>query len=294
MMYDYKNKQKNLEQFLKLMFDKTLSMFEYTNLPDTIPAIELEKILLTNGYGIFTTKYQNTPYVFTGSLSGEEKDVYQRPTQALIATPMYTNNNLKINTDCVIIKNDDMELGFKYLFEKYGTLMNEIDVTMFMINFNKRIQTLISASDDNTIESANLYLDNIIKGELGVIASDEFLEDLKTNSINVQSSNTTDLVELQQYLKASLYNEIGLNSNYNMKRERLTAGEVDMNTDNLRPLIDNMLKNRQQALEKINDLFGFNISVDFSSIWKIKKDEISDDEVSDDEVSDDEESKKVD
>ena len=52
-----------------------------------------------------------------------------------------------------------------------------------------------------------------------------------------------------------------------MKRERLTANEVEANTDNLYPLVDDMLKCRRLALEKINEMFGLNIEVQFNSSW---------------------------
>ena len=45
MPYDYKDKQKNVRQLNEYMLAKTLSMFEYENLPTTIPARELEKLL---------------------------------------------------------------------------------------------------------------------------------------------------------------------------------------------------------------------------------------------------------
>ena len=52
-----------------------------------------------------------------------------------------------------------------------------------------------------------------------------------------------------------------------MKRERLTANEVEANTDNLYPLVDDMLKCRRLALAKINEMFGLNIEVQFNSSW---------------------------
>src|SRR5699024_4715632 len=64
-----------------------------------------------------------------------------------------------------------------------------------------------------------------------------------------------------------LYNEIGLNANYNMKRERLNTSEVEMNSEALYPLVDNMLYNRRLAVEEINEKFGTNISVEFNSSW---------------------------
>ena len=77
----------------------------------------------------------------------------------------------------------------------------------------------------------------------------------------------TELFEFEQYLKASLFNEIGLSANYNMKRERLTKSEVECNTDNLYPLPDEMLSSRREAIDKINNLFGTDILVEFSSSW---------------------------
>ena len=77
----------------------------------------------------------------------------------------------------------------------------------------------------------------------------------------------TDLIELEQYLKASMFNEIGLNANYNMKRERLSESEVEMNGDNLYPLVDDMASNRKSGIERVNNLFGTDIQVEFNSSW---------------------------
>jgi len=93
-------------------------------------------------------------------------------------------------------------------------------------------------------------------------------DSLKVNnsSTNAQVS-LTDLFEFEQYIKASLYNEIGLSANYNMKRERLTSAEVETNTDNLYPLVDDMINQRRKAVKKINEMFGTNIEVEFNSSW---------------------------
>ena len=52
-----------------------------------------------------------------------------------------------------------------------------------------------------------------------------------------------------------------------MKRERLNTSEVEMNSEALYPLVDNMLYNRRLAVEEINEKFGTNISVEFNSSW---------------------------
>ena len=82
-----------------------------------------------------------------------------------------------------------------------------------------------------------------------------------------------DLVQYQQYLKASLFNEIGLNANYNMKKERLISGEIEANADVLYPLIDNMLFCRNQGLEALNKKYGLNIGVELNSSWDYRNDD---------------------
>ena len=59
-----------------------------------------------------------------------------------------------------------------------------------------------------------------------------------------------------------------------MKRESINSGESQLNNDALSPLIDDMLKQRQEGAEKVNAMFGTNISVEFNSAWKDNEIEI--------------------
>ena len=265
--YDYKNKQKNLQHHVEYMLNRSNIMFEYKNLPDTIPARELEVLLQTNGFCAFV-KIDGDFYVVNGGLGGLP-DVYNRPTQIVVTVPyLKYNATLDIDKDCVIIPNDSMYIGLLPLYEKYCTIMMENEITMILATVNKRVQNLLSANDDNTVESAKEFLKNVFDGNLGVIAESQLFDSLKVNNSSANSQvSMKDLFEFQQYTKASLYNEIGLSANFNMKRERLTANEVEANTDNLYPLVDDMLKCRRLALEKINEMFGLNIEVQFNSSW---------------------------
>ena len=98
---------------------------------------------------------------------------------------------------------------------------------------------------------------------------------IRTTNVSVQSANVIiQLIELQQYLKASWYNEIGLNANFNMKREYLSEEELMAQTDTLIPLIDDMLRCRKEAIEVVNSTFGTSISVEKNSAWENKQKEL--------------------
>lgn len=267
LIYNHLDKRKNVADMVTYMFNRSNIMFKYHNLPETIPETELEKLLQTNGFAI-VGKINGDLYAINGGLGGET-DVYNRPTIATISVPFFNfNDTWEIGKDCVVIKNDSNAIGLIPMFVKYCTLMNENEITMMLATVNKRIQDLLSANDDNTFESAKQFLKDVFEGKMGIIAESKLFDSLKVNNSSTNAQvNLKDLFEFEQYLKASMYNEIGLSANYNMKRERLTSAEVETNTDNLYPLVDDMLNNRRLAIEKINEMFETDIEVEFNSSW---------------------------
>ena len=260
------NKKEQLSKFRADMLNKSLTMFEWKNLPDTLPAVEIEKQLQTNGYSIIA-KVQGNIYAFQGGFSGQ--DPYNQPTKAIVNNPSLNyNGTFTINDDCVIIKNDDMKQGLIHIYNKYGTLLIENQITMLMTDYNYRMPFTISSKDDSTTQSAREYLQKVIDGSLGVIGEAKLFDALKVTPTNNKGVNSfADLYGYQQFIEAQLNNTIGLATNNNMKRERLTTNEIEVNKNASYPLIDNMLRNRKQAVEKINKMFDLDIEVEFSSIW---------------------------
>ena len=80
-------------------------------------------------------------------------------------------------------------------------------------------------------------------------------------------SYLTQFIEYQQYFLGSFFNEIGLNANFNMKRESIAKSESSLNEDSMLPLCQNMLMCRQQDIAVVNEMFGLNIKVSFDSAW---------------------------
>ena len=279
MTYDYKAKSKNVIIQNNYMLAKTVSMFEWENLPDTIPYKELEKMLQVNGFA-FITKVNGELYAFNGGLGGVP-DVYGNPTQIVISNPSLNfNETLDLKKDGVLIINDDFQLGLIPLFNRYNTFLIENDINMMMYGYNSRTQKLISASDDKTKQSAQLAVKKAIDGEIEVIGESVIFDGIKVHSgANASGVSITNLTEFHQYIKASLYNEIGLSANFNMKRERLTAGEIEVGDDSNYPFVYNMLKCRVKAMEQLNEMYDLEINVDFGSVWAKSSKEVIDDKL---------------
>ena len=272
-LYQITNKERNLYDYLRSIINRTLSMFEYENLPDTLKSSIMEDQLQENGYTVIF-KYQNNLYSTVAGLSGREKSPYNEPTTAIINVPALNfNQTLAINKDCVLIKNDDLMVGLLPTILKHGTLSIENEITMLLADYNARIQTLISAGTDQTIQDAQNYINQIIDGNLSVVGESAFYQDLKTHNPSQNAKeNFQDLIAYQQFIKSDLYNELGLSSLNNMKKERLITSEVDSESDQIFPLVDNMLRNRKEGVKMVNKLFNGKINVDFGSTWKDKAD----------------------
>ena len=279
MTYDYKAKSKNVIIQNNYMLAKTVSMFEWENLPETIPYKELEKLLQVNGFA-FITKVNGELYAFNGGLGGVP-DVYGNPTEIVISNPALNfNKTLDLKKDGVLIINDDFQLGLIPLFNRYNTFLIENDINMMMYGYNSRTQKLISASDDKTKQSAQLAVRKAIDGEIEVIGESVIFDGIKVHSgANASGVSITNLTEFHQYIKASLYNEIGLSANFNMKRERLTAGEIEVGDDSNYPFVYNMLKCRVKAMERLNEMYDLEINVDFGSVWAKSSKEVIDDKL---------------
>ena len=266
-MIQLTDKHKLLKQFKSNQLNKSLTMFEWSNLPDTIPQVELEKMLQINGYAVIA-EYQGKLYAFQAGFSGQ--DPYNQPTKAIVNNPALKNNTTyTIGEDCIVIKNDDMKQGLNGIYDYYGQRLIENQITMLMTDYNLRMPFTISSSDDQTTQSAKMYLKKIIDGSLGVIGEQKLFKALSVTPTNSKQTATfADLYGYQQFIIAQLNNTIGLATNNNMKRERLTTNEIEVNKNASYPLVDNMLKNRQQAVDAINKMFDTDISVEYSSIWR--------------------------
>lgn len=265
-----KDKDTALLSFMDSMLAKTATMFVWKNLPDTIPPTALEELLQTNG-NCFVTEVEGALYALQG-VAGGEPDVYNRPTIYTVANAaLKLSHNYDLNNDGVYIENDTNGNGLLDLIGKYAVLYVDGVISLNTATVLSRITMLISASDDKTKQSADEFITKIQNGDFSVIGENAFFKGVNLQTAPVgTNTNITQYIEAIQYIKASLLNEIGLNANFNMKRERLNLGEVTMNNDILLPYVDNMLSCRQRAAERINEKYGTDIAVMLGSSWKLE------------------------
>jgi hypothetical protein len=271
--FNYENARKYIydkdifiNNYVAFMFDRTQKMFKYENLPDSIPQRILEYMLQKNG-NVFITKVNEKLYAFTGGLGGEPNEYYE-PTIYTVANPyLKISENYKIDIDGILFRNDSMMIGLLPIFTKSAFMNCDCEITLNMLSTLLRVQYMMTASDDKSRVSAEMFIQKLKNGDMSVIADSQFFDGVKLQSYNGSERIVEQMIQLSQYIKASSFNDIGLNANFIMKKERLITSEINVNESALLPFVENMLEERKNAVEKINAMFGTDIKVDLACIW---------------------------
>lgn len=273
------DKSKSSASIINYMLARLQKMFKYSNLPDSIPRQYLENYLLVNGSCIIARDKKNESdpniYAFVGAAGGEP-DIYYRPTKYMIANPSLqfsaeyyiSDTDPNHERDAILVRNDTMWQGLYPMMARYAALISENLLTIRTADVMLRVLALITAPDDTSRLAADQFLKDITDGHLASIAENRFLDGIRMqNPPSNNGSYLTQFIELHQYLLGSFYNEVGLNANYNMKREALSESETGLNDDSLMPLCEDMLRCRREDIASVNAMFGTSIEVDFDSSW---------------------------
>ena len=271
-----KTKKKIFNGLCNQMLIEALEMFEYKGLPETLSARELELQMIYTGMAI-VAKVDGKLYALRGGYAGECNYLYL-PANVCVTNPYLKGHlgyaeNLKIGEECVVIWNDEAIAGLFDLISLYACQLTEAEMTLRLQLINARVNKFLSATDDKVKDDAKKVLEDIEEGKLGVIGDSVELEGLlkALNALDMSSSRAQslkDTIEMIQYYKANFHIRLGLNDNYNMKREAINGTETSVNENTLFTLPLNMLKCRQKGMEDLNALYGTNATVDFKGVWK--------------------------
>ena len=246
------------------LFATAMTMFKYDGLPDNVRPEDLERMLLENGELIFT-KWHDDFYIFQFTGAGKQNylgewDSYQ------VNNPYINCNAVFTDKDAVRVRNTDNSVSLSGMLDMYSELLSESYITLNMSDVNARLSFLISAGDNATKASAELFLKQVYDGKQGIIGSQPLLESLSVNPL-AEHRDFQSVIELNKFYYSDFFQKIGLTNLYNNIHDRISATETEFTATSIYPFVDNMKKNREAAIEKINQLFGLDVSVEFTSSW---------------------------
>lgn len=263
--------------YYKMLLNRVINMFTWGDLPDTVDEQVMNFWLFVTGRVVFT-KFNGKLYALNGNYGGHPNEYYL-PTEFVVANPILGNKIVKLDIDGVVMFNSDtdkypaqtMTGGLYPILTLTANMLADCVVTISSALKNGRVQTAFLCKDDTVRIAGEKVLKQLYNGNPAVMIDDTILNCISPIKMADNTSVATILqqtVETYQFWLANFYNSIGVNANFNMKRERLNTAEVNINDSALFVNVVNMLNNRQHALEKINKMFGTAITVEISEEWK--------------------------
>lgn len=246
------------------LLNNALSIFKYDGLPDNVKAVDLEKNLLRFGKILFT-KWHDEFYIFSYSDTGKQNYLGEY-TNFQVNNPYIQCNEIFSDDNAVRIFNTDTHEPLINLMGMYSELLTESYLTLNMADINSRIPFFISARDNATKASAEIFVKQIYDGKQGIIAEQPLFDSLRINPLT-DHENISQIVELNKFFYSDYFQKIGLTNLYNNVHDRISATETEFTATSIYPYVDNMKRNRDQAVEKINSMFGLSVTVEFSSSW---------------------------
>lgn len=275
--YDYmKNKTQNKIRYtgyINLLWNTLLDMFEYKNLPDTIPKRFLETILHSTGE-VFISKIDGELIASHGTLSGDV-DAYGLGTECIAVCPTGDAHGERGKDIAYGINNDTATPDM--LVYWIAHLLAETDKSIKLNVIYSRLLKIPKVSNEKDKAMFEEIIKKVMDGEPKAYASSNAL-DLEfgsgTETFELTDANKIDkLPYLTQFFEDCLkrfYNFYGQPMQNQNKRAQSISDEIH-GQDSVSFIIPiQMLRCRQAMCEEINRIFGTDISVEFSPVWAVE------------------------
>lgn len=255
----------------RMLYNKIENIFIYENLPEEIPVRFFNLCLFKTGKMVFYKigdKFCVQPFTYTDILNW-----YYVPVSGRVVNPYLpkAHNNWEFTIDDeAVIYNSSADIYNARPFSvvadliwKTANQLSENDISYYCISRNTRLLAILTAETDLQKREMDKILDKMYRGETDITMEENLVSHIRANPLTQNSTRNTltELIEFQQYILANFYHSFGINSNYNLKREQLNSDEIDVNQEVLRLNIEDMLKNREDGVSKINKKYGLNITV---------------------------------
>lgn len=248
-------------QYLNWLTELAISMFKWKNLPETVDARYIEMQLFLTGAMVYFND-EVIGDLCLNCLSQGRMDVYGYPIIRRAYSAYNNYQRLLKPNNSVIIYNNYMRTNSVLDVQMYARRLYNID-RIIDVNVNaQKTPVLVRASEKQRMTMMQLYMQ--YDGNEPFIFGDK---DLDLNSLAVLKTDAPYVADKLYALKTEIWNEalthLGI-SNVNInKKERLITNEVSRTQGGTIASRYSRLDSRQEAAEKINNMFGHDIEVDY-------------------------------
>lgn len=146
--------------------------------------------------------------------------------------------------------------GFSILIDAYADELSDNDLSVRMVQMLKRLPVVFIGRSDNELAAIQAILDSVEQGEMNIKAQSSLagmLERLDAGQSIL--APLSEFTEYQQYKLGQFYNMLGVNSVWNLKREKVAAAENDTSAETARYNIADIVDYVNEQLDVVNERF---------------------------------------
>lgn len=245
----------------KVLYNKfrvlACSAHEWEGLPDGIEEKHIERFLFEHGKAIWFKDPAMSFMCLEAQTSGQ-LNVYGEPVKWFASG---FNYHKVFDADkCVIIDNNPMRLSTHDIVMFYVNKITEAERTMD-VNVKACKTPYIFACDDKDVLTFKSIFGKI-DGNVPAIYADK---GLNLDAIQVLQTNVkfmgNDLMDYKKSVENELLTFLGFDNLAVDKKERVNLSEANSNNQMTKSFADLQLESRKLACERINEMFGLNVSV---------------------------------
>lgn len=276
------------QHFFRTLYNNASKVILIKGLPDDADYdFIMSQLLLVGRISVFEDK--GKVYLLNGHIGGAP-DEYYYPTRVLIANPILGSFDLERDKKAVMVYLTPTDrlldvpkvpsLVYGGLFSLISMVANILSECMTTVNttlMNTRVHAIYTADTESAARSAEPVLKSIYEGKPFSVVTSELLERLNVNPLSEHglSNCLIETLEVCQYVLSLFWNGIGIDANYNMKRERLITAEVDKNVQSLIVPIQTILETLNSGFNKANEIFGTSLEAILNPKFAIEQEKES-------------------
>ena len=238
------------------------ALFEWENLPNGMESRWIEKYLFEQGSCVFF-KDNVLGYMVAGVAQDGGVNCYDDPTTLTPVAPKYVysgNKPLMNGKDCYLIRNNDLRLPEFGVVRYYAYKLTNLDRAIDVNIEAQKTPTIVRCTDKQRLslkQAINQRRDNE-----PVMYVDESLDLNAITTLDLNPPMVFKDLQIQKHMILNeFFSDIGVNNANMDKKERMVANEVEANNEQVKASEDVLLRCRQEACKKLNEIFGLNISV---------------------------------
>ena len=267
-----RNNNYTYRQYFDRLMELSISMFDWKNLPDSIDSRYMELKLFERGSIVWFEDDILNKYLCLECLPQGMLDVYGYPINRR-AFSGYNNYQKNLDdSNSVIIWNNFIRTNSVLAISNFAQRLYNLD-RIIDVNVNaQKTPILVQGSEHQRLTLKNIYKE--FDGNSPVIFGDKNLD---INALKVLKTDAPFIADKIYTLKMEIWNEaltyLGISNTNITKKERMVTDEVVRNMGGVIASRYSRLESRRQGCDKINKMFGLNISVDYREDYREMDDE---------------------